>query len=132
MANVGQALYAHLCANPVVAALAGNRGYPRLVPQTTSLPAWAYQMISNPGEHTQEGKAGVRRALYQITCVGETYAQAQALAGAIDQALDGFRGLLGGTLRASSFVENMLDRSELTADMLENAAQVDVAIWYEE
>lgn len=133
-ANVGEALYKELTTDAGVAALVSTRVYPRMIPQDASLPACAYQLISNVPEHSHSpGRSDFWRARYQITCTALTYDGASDLAEAVTQALDGFRGILGGMVSGSScFVENVLDSSEMGPAVLENSVRVDVAIYYQE
>lgn len=94
---IEEALYGELSTDSGVAALASTRGYPLVIPQDATLPAWAYQRIYGPRVLTHEGPSGLAKARIQITAIAATYDGAKDLAAAIRAALDGFAGMLGGT-----------------------------------
>jgi hypothetical protein len=94
--KIYQALYTYLSTESGVAAIAGTRGFPNVVPQDQNYPAWAYQQISGDDLMPHDGPTNFNFARYQITCVAESYIEAQDLALAIQVALDGFTGLMGG------------------------------------
>ena len=93
---IEEALSAYLLAHASVAALAGTRGYPNVVPQEVALPNWAYQRISGPELMDHGGNAKLESGRFQFTCHGDEYRDAKNLARAIRAALRGYRGLMGG------------------------------------
>jgi hypothetical protein len=74
-----------------------GKGYPLVVPQDLS--GWAYQRIPNQGQQLAHGgKTGFVRGRFQITVTGggETpYADAKVKANAIENAMHGYKGLMG-------------------------------------
>lgn len=79
-----------------------GKGFPLLVPQDESLPAWAHQRIPTSGELLSHGgKTGLVTDRIQITVqAAETtgksaYQNAVTTAEAIRAALDGYQGLMG-------------------------------------
>jgi hypothetical protein len=109
MAGLGEALHALLAADAAVAALAGSRIYPNLVPAAASYPAIAYQRISGRRVHSQTGPSGLAAPRVQITSLAASYAQADALGQAVRQALDGYVGTVAGVELQASFIENEED-----------------------
>jgi len=86
-----------LAGDSAIAALVGARIYPALLPQPPTFPALTYQVVSG-FRHTQmDGPPGVNRARLQIDCWAATYIGAEALADAVRLALDGFKGMVGGS-----------------------------------
>ena len=129
MSTLEEALYAHLAADAAIAALVSTRIYPMLVPQDSDLPAIAYQRISRIGQHSHDGASVPARARIQITCLASTYSGAKALAGAVEDALDGYSGTVSSVV-IDAFLDNELDEWAGTFDL--PVVRQDYLIWYEE
>ena len=80
MADVTQALYTQLSGTAGLTALVSTRIYPDLMPQSPTLPAVVYQMISNVREERHGGQTGDARPRFQITCWASTALAAAAVA----------------------------------------------------
>ncbi len=131
--NIEEALYYHLSHDAGVIILAGARGYPQVIPQDASLPAWAYQRISGPRLLAHDGPTGLASPRFQITCTGNTYGEAKNLCNAIRVALDGFRGLMGGAggVQVESVgVENEIDGYNQATG--KQTVRLDLLIWHKE
>lgn len=89
------ALRTYTLAGATVAALAGTRMYPRVLPQTPTLPAIVYQRIDTRRLHDMAGPDGLPRTRMQVTCWAADVAGAVAMAAAVRERLDGFRGAWG-------------------------------------
>ena len=89
------ALRTHLLANEAVAALVSDVWKMRL-PQGTTLPALFFQRVGGEIWEHQGAAAGVASARYQLSCCAATYGAARSLADAVREALDGYRGTMGG------------------------------------
>jgi len=79
MSDISEALYTTLSTTSGVTALVSTRIYPNLMPQTPTLPAVVYQMISNVRGERHRGQTGDARPRFQITCWAATYLAAAAL-----------------------------------------------------
>ncbi len=130
---IEEALAYHLLNDAVVSALAGDRGYPQVIPQEAALPAWAYQRISGPRLLAHDGPTGLASPRFQITCTGNTYGEAKGLCNAIRVALDGYKGLMGGASGVqveSAGVENEIDGYNQATG--KQTVRLDLLIWHKE
>ena len=94
--SIETGLYAYLTANSGVSAIVSTRLYPLKLPQGATLPALAYQLISNARPHDiTAGPTGHAFPRFQITSYAESYSAAKSLAAAVRSALDGYRGAMG-------------------------------------
>lgn len=69
-------------ADPTLAGLIAGRIYPMVLPPQPGLPAVTYQLVSQPGEHTQEG-AAYRRPRWRLRIVAERHAELVPIANAL-------------------------------------------------
>jgi hypothetical protein len=79
------------------AAMGHSRVYPLVIPQGTTLPALAYQTISDPSELDSGGVVDLVDGRFQITAVAESYKAAKIAARTVKDALDGYRGAMGAS-----------------------------------
>ena len=77
-----------------VGAVAGDRFYPIILRQNPTLPATVYRRISGPRLQNLTGNAGRGTARIQFDHWSKTYVEAQALAAAVRESLNGFIGTL--------------------------------------
>lgn len=89
------AFYAQLCATSALSALVGTRIYPLGLPHGVTLPAVTFQRVSGPRLRTLGNTNLGGAARFQVSCWGESYADASAVAAAV-RTLDNFDGLMGG------------------------------------
>jgi len=82
------AVRAHLIADSAVAALAGTRIYPNVLPQGVAYPAIRYQRIDTPRVYTKGGYTGLSRPRLQIDCYAPTKKAAADLAAAVRTAME--------------------------------------------
>lgn len=94
--NVLEAIYAHLVANPRVAAVLSNRIYPDKLPQDVTKPAAVYFVISSPRTYSYDAPSGVADTRLQFNVHGLRKEDAKGGSEAIRQAVSGFAGMLGG------------------------------------
>ena len=92
-------LYSFITANAGFTALATNRLYPLILPDSliasTSLPPSAtYQTISSVTDYTNDGSTGCIKTRVQFDCFASDYADVKNLANAIRLTLEGYAGTL--------------------------------------
>ena len=136
---IEEAFHAFVLADAGVSALAGTRGYSRVIPQDAALPAWAYQRVSTPERaRSHSGPSGLACARFQVTCQAATYGAAKGLANAIRRACDGYAGYMGGSSTGVyvgvTQVEGDVDGFSTPAAPEVSAATVrlDVIVWHQE
>lgn len=116
-------LHQWLTIHPATSALVGERVYPIRLPQKATLPAIAYSRVSSPPTRTHSGRGTLEHPRYQLDCWAATYLEAEALAAAVIQALDGQRW---GNV---SLAENEIDDADPETGLFRRI--VDVTIWHQ-
>ncbi len=89
-------LNTYLRAQSGIVALVGNRIRPGFRPQVETLPALTYTVIDNPRLHGLSGVNAQAVARVQFDCWGSTLADCVSIKRALEVALDGYSGDLGG------------------------------------
>lgn len=99
--SIEASLRKYLVSHPAVSSLVGQRVSPLASKSHTGEPRLEYELIAGNNMGDFAGRSGVDRAVYQLSCWGQDYSQAKALADAVkgvdSPGLDGHRGWLGGT-----------------------------------
>lgn len=85
------AVAAALKASPELAAIAGDRVYPLMLPQGATLPAVVYLRLRSGPHHTLTGSAG-EAVTVKIACYALDYVQAKSLAAAVRAVMAAFPG----------------------------------------
>jgi hypothetical protein len=106
---------------------AADRVFPMKVPQGEELPCITYKLISDPGEPTHSGPSSLRHPRFQLDCWGNNYLEAATLADEVISRMDGYKGLMGGTLVHASFLEDARDNHD--PETGRHWLSVDVIIW---
>ena len=124
------AMRAYVLADAAIAAVVGQRMYPRRLPQGPTLPALVYQRIDTRREHDMDGPDGLPRPRVQVTAWAASVQTATDLAAAVRERLDGFRGAWGDVMIGSCLCvgERDLDDPETGR----NAVAQDYMIQYQE
>lgn len=78
--------------DPAVAALVARRVYWDERPQGKPLPSITLQVISKVGGHTLDAPEDLKVARVQVDCWARSSDEADALEGAVEATLDGYRG----------------------------------------
>ena len=108
-------LYSFITANAGFTALAANRLFPLILPDSliasTSLPPSAtYQTISSVTDYTNDGSTGCVKARVQFDCFASDYADAKTLSNTIRLVLEGYAGTLpNGPPVLAIWTDNMTD-----------------------
>lgn len=127
--NIEEAIHDILVADATVQDLT-TRCYPSTLPQDPTYPLILYMRVYGARENALEGPVGMANPHFQIEAWAKTYAAAKALAKAVRNALNGYRGT-SGLVRIGSF----LIQSE--RDVYEPAVAchriiMDYSIWHDE
>lgn len=88
-ADVEVGLIAAFAADAPLNALIGGRVYPNELPESPTLPAVVYQVISAPRSYTQDGDAGVAMTRFQLHIHADTYADVRSVKNALLAAYSG-------------------------------------------
>lgn len=109
MSLIEEALPARLAAVGAVTALVGTRVYPLRAPQNAVRPFVVYQRISAPRVSAFGSDTGIARPRFQVTAWADTYAGAKAVATAVRQALQRYRGTILGVEILDCYVDTDQD-----------------------
>lgn len=96
MASLEESLVDILTGDGTLAALVGDRVEPAPRSQGSALPAIAYLRVSTMTVHAHSENPGLKRTWMQFDVWGETAASAQAVAQALQGALEHYRGTVAG------------------------------------
>ncbi len=136
--SIEDALQEYLAANGIVAALVGERIYPRRAPQHASYPNVVYQTIDDVEELGLKAAGGVPVARLQLNCWArgnDAYTAAKAVRKALRDALHGYRGLMGTHFVQCAKLVNSRDaeeQAEIGAEAGVEGVIVDLVVAYEE
>lgn len=105
MSLIEEALVSRLSAVSAVTALVGSRIYPVRAPEGAARPFLVFQRVAATRETAFGADPGLARARMQVTAWADRYATAKAVATAVRQALQRYRGTLLGVEVLDVFVE---------------------------
>lgn len=86
-----QEIYTVLTGNATIETLVNTRIYPVVMPQGVSFPAITYHETANSPVNTLGGKTGLENPNIAISCWATAYDAANAVAKAVNSAMDGCR-----------------------------------------
>lgn len=101
-ADIEKALTYKVTQNAGVIAVISTRFYPIALPQTVTLPAATYQLISGVPIGKHDSKTVLPKSIVQITCWGTTFAEIVSVDKAIKDAIDGQKGNWGTSTYVTS------------------------------
>lgn len=133
--EIEKALFTALVLNPAVSALVSSRIYPNKIPQKVRMPALAYQQNGGKRDHTMSGPIGMVNSVFDISCESESYSGARALAKAVRQCLDGYKGTVGTVEIGAVFLIDEYDVPSVAAgtDVLTRYAKnLTFVVWFKE
>lgn len=93
--SIATALYSRLSSDAGITAIT-SRIYPLAAKQGASVPYVVYSQTGNRHVHHFGGAAGLAAPRFQISCWDDDYIGARALAEQVRDAMDGYRGTMGG------------------------------------
>jgi len=103
-----QAVYAHLNADPNITALVGSRIYHQTPPLDATYPLIVINTISNVDRRDLSAVFACDTRI-QITAMAATLKEAESIAMAVRQSLEGFQGNMAGALPViNCYVDNFL------------------------
>lgn len=111
---LGDLLYARLTTDATLTATLGLRVYPDHLPQSPTLPAVTYQVISRVPTEANTQIFDVR---IQLDCWAATYDAAHALANLVQKSLRFYRQSQGGNLILSIYDANQNDTYDDTQEI---------------
>lgn len=95
MATLEAALFTIVTSDATVNGLIATRMYRDALPHNATQPALVYQRIGGRPTTAHSGATGFGLPLYQFRIIAETTAEAEALADAVEAAINGYRGTTG-------------------------------------
>jgi hypothetical protein len=126
---IEQDLHDYMTADAGISALVGGKVYPVEMAEEPVYPVITYQKISGAREHTLDGAPTSATPRWQITSWGRTYAEAKALADAVEAAFDGKLGPpVPGSPIQGMFVLDAHDAFETVPQVF--MCPVDVQLFY--
>lgn len=130
--GVGKAVYSILSGNATVAALVSTRIYPRTAAQNASLPYVTYFIVSVNPTDTKDRPSPVDAIRVQVDCYATTYAGAEALNGAVRDALDNYTigTTVGGIKTDGIKYETENDALEEEVDIFRKSADYSIRVKY--
>lgn len=93
---IEDALYSIITANADVTAIIGDRIYPDKLPQKPTLPTLVYYNVGGTPQGQHSGAATLEFTRFQIDAYAKTSRSAKLLLDAVRQAVESYRGLVGG------------------------------------
>lgn len=93
--DIGELLRGRLASARQVSSLVADRITPDVLPSGCELPAIRYEVVATDPTHHLGGASGFAFSRVQFDCYGRSRRQANGVASAVIDALDGFQGPLG-------------------------------------
>lgn len=107
---VGKAIYSRLTSDAPTAAIVGTRVFPDEAPQKNrTFPLIVYELTDQQNVRSYSGSSGLASRIVRIECAARTKEAAQALAEAVDDALDNQSGTWGGIVVQGVFQQSRDD-----------------------
>lgn len=103
-----------LTANTAVTNIVSDRIYPLVIPDLGTKPAVVYTRISESKPKLYDGVSSLRKVKLQLDCWSTTFAEARALASAVESVLDEYSGTVNTMKFLSITKENQIDKLETT------------------
>lgn len=131
--HIEQALKRHMEAQGDLTALVGERIYYVRAPQDVDTPYLVFFKVTALRPHSHEGGSGLAYSRFQLSCFANSYYEAKQMAWALQAALQGFSGTMGGaegTEIGGCFYDNEQDNYEPEMRLYHIA--VDYLIWHRE
>lgn len=132
--DIETALMTHLLAQSAVTALVARRIHYLKAPQNVGTPYIVVTKISGPRKHSHDGSSQLAHPRFQFSCFAKTYGGAKGVTAALQTALQGYSGTMGGGSGVA--VGNVIYEDETDLDPGENnelfGVGVDYIIWHKD
>lgn len=130
--GLGSTVRTIILGDPAVAALVGTRVYPKILPQSPTLPAITYQRISrvSVADHLT-GAGSLGRPRVQVDAWASTDAAAETLGAAVKARLNGFKGTVAGEGDVKRIALET-EGGQFDAELLLHRHTADYFVWHEE
>lgn len=129
MADGNTALYTYLQTKTGVTNLISTRMYPDELPQGHTLPCIVYRVISKNPEHDFGGTSPLTRYRFQLDSYATTRLGADALALAVWNAMDGYRGTMGTENAQTCHMDNERSDVDAAIDATDVARYITMQDW---
>src|SRR5262245_3914279 len=93
-----------------------SRVYPVVLPQGVALPAITYSRVTGGHDHNLKSATGSAIPTFELNCLALSYQQADELAEAVRQKMQGFSGTLGTSEVRSTILDDEADSFESLQD----------------
>lgn len=130
---IEQGLMTYLLAQSGITTYVGDRIYYARADQDVEAPYIVVTKVSGVREHSHDGGTGLAHPRFQLAVFGTTYSSCKTIAAAIQAALQGYSGTMGGAGGVSVdavFYENETDLYE--SDTALFSVITDYIIWHHE
>jgi hypothetical protein len=114
----------------IAAAVGGSRVFPTVMPQGVVASSLVYNVISEITDHHTQGASGLVMARMQLDAYATTPDDADTLARAVKERIDGYAGLMGSVTVQGVFADTA--RTDYQADAKLFRISRDYLIWYGE
>lgn len=101
--------------------IVGTRAFPVVLPQSADLPAITYARTTGAYDHNLKGSSGVAIPTFELDCWAPTYEQADQIAEAVRQKMQGFSGTMGSVTVTSVILDDESDHFEPAQDASDRA-----------
>lgn len=109
-------LYAYLSSQTGITNLVGQRIYPVVRPQGVSGDAICFWRTSGGHDHNLTGSSGTAIPSFSIEVLSDSYTQAEIIAEAVREAMQGFSGTMGTTQVKTVILEDEKDAYDAPQD----------------
>ncbi len=133
MANFPEDLRTLMTSTTAITALTSTRIHYNHSPQTSARPQIWFRTSSDTEERTLDAAGGLHEAFLDIECIGETEADAQAVADAVKNLLDGYRGAVTSHSAQGIFVSDKDDQyfpKSINSDDGRHVVAFDARVFY--
>lgn len=124
-----EALFALLTGAPEIAAIAGDRVYPELIPQRAQDPLVVYYRIGGAPGYRMAGPDGLLNGQFQVDCRARSHPEALALGRAVHKRLSGYRGPAGGRSIGGIFIRNERHDADKPGAEEFFRVSIDIDVW---
>jgi len=131
--QIEEALMTFLLAQTGITGYVGTRSHFVRAPQATAKPYIVVTKVDAPRLHSHDGGSGLAHPRFQLSIFSTTYKEAKEIAAAIQAALQGYSGTMGGAggvAVGAALYDDETDFYEEDSGLYHVAA--DYIIWHEE